>query len=766
MVMKQIAILILTGLFLGGCSPKANGQYENVQLKQNNVEQVIESMTLKEKISLVVGGGLTGSSIGAAGIIRPVPRMGIPALELSDGPAGLRLKSSETTWFPSASLLASTWDTALVTEVGKAMGAEALVHGVDVILGPAMNIHRHPLCGRNFEYYSEDPLLSGKMASAMVLGIQATGVAACLKHFAANNQETNRDNNNVIAGERTLREIYYRGFEIAVKESSPKTIMTSYNRINGTYTSEDKDLLKDILRYQWKFKGLVMTDWFGGQDAAAQIRAGNDLLEPGRRWQRRALTEAVKNWKLDEIALDISVERILNLVVDSPSFRKQAQNDIPSATENATVAHKAAARGMVLLENRNVLPLNDSIRKIALFGISSYQLVAGGVGSGEVYAAHTVSPAEGLEEAGYLPDPQLRERYESYIDSVSRAYKRKWKSVTQRILGQGLPAETNPGAVTIARAAAENQAALITLGRQTGEFSDRKIEGDYLLTATEKELIETVSEAFRDTGKPVIVVLNVGGIIETTSWSDQPDAIILAWMPGQEGGRALAGIISGKVNPSGKLPVTIPIRLEDYLSHQDFPLEEVPVNWLSFIGKKQTKPETGRPNIDFTRYNEGIYVGYRDFDKNNKNVAYPFGYGLSYTDFRYSNALAYRESENVVITCQISNIGERAGREVVQVYVSAPEGCVEKPVQELKGFVTTSLLDPGESQEISVIISLESLASFVPETGWVVDPGEYTFGIGSSSRDIRQKIKLPGIPELTLPLHAPHPWPELRLLPR
>ncbi len=754
MVMKQIAILILTGLFLGGCSPKASGQYETVKLQKDNLEQVIEAMTLQEKVSLVVGGGMTGSSIGAAGITQPIPRLGIPALELSDGPAGLRLRSTATTWFPSASLLASTWDTSLVREVGKAMGAEALAQGVDVILGPAMNIHRHPLCGRNFEYYSEDPLLSGKMASAMVLGIQETGTGACLKHFAANNQETNRNNNNVIADERTLREIYYRGFEIAVKESSPKTIMTSYNRINGIYTSEDKNLLTDILRYEWKFDGVVMTDWFGGQDAAAQISAGNDLLEPGKRRQRRAIIKAVKNGTLPERTLNTSVRRILKLVSNSPSFTKQAQDQPLTETENAAIARKAAARGMVLLENRNALPLNDTIQRIALFGVSSYRLVAGGVGSGEVYAAQTFSPTQGLEEAGYLPDREIMKRYESYIDSVNRAYKRKWKSITQRILGQGLPAEINPGRETIALAADRNQAALITLGRRTGEFSDRKIEEDYLFTATEKELIEDISRAFQDAGKPVIVVLNVGGVIETASWSDQPDAIILAWMPGQEGGRVLAGILSGKVNPSGKLPVTIPMRLEDHASHRNFPLEEVPVNWLSFLGKKRTEPETERPNVDFTQYNEGIYVGYRDFDKNGKNVAYPFGYGLSYTDFRYSNAVVHLENQKVIVSCLVTNTGERAGREVVQVYVSAPEGKVDKPVQELKGFVATSQLEPGGSQEIRVILPLESLASFVTGTGWVVDPGEYTFRIGSSSRDIRQEIRLPGIPELILPLHA------------
>ncbi|HBG54572.1 MAG TPA: glycosyl hydrolase, partial [Rikenellaceae bacterium] len=270
-------------------------------------------------------------------------------------------------------------------------------------------------------------------------------------------------------------------------------------------------------------------------------------------------------------------------------------------------------------------------------------------------------------EAGYRPDPQLGKRYISYMDSVNRAYKRKWKSITQRILGQGLPAEMDPGTTAIARAVEENQAALITLGRRTGEFSDRKMEGDYLLTPTEKELIDNVSKAFRDAGKPVIVVLNVGGIVETASWSEKPDAIILAWMPGQEGGRALADILSGKVNPSGKLPVTLPVHVEDHASHRDFPLIEMPVDWLSFIGNKQTKPETDIPTIDFTRYREGIYVGYRDFDKNGKNVAYPFGYGLSYTDFRYSNALAELEDQKITVSCQISNTGNRAGREVVQV---------------------------------------------------------------------------------------------------
>ncbi|OQB71078.1 MAG: Thermostable beta-glucosidase B [Bacteroidetes bacterium ADurb.Bin139] len=767
MLMKKIIILLLTGLFLGSCAPNARSQHQTVKLNKSNPEQVLEAMTLKEKVNLLTGEGLFGSSIGAAGATKKLSRLGIPSLELADGPAGLRLRSTATTWYPSASLLASTWDTSLVTAVGKAMGAEALAHGADVILGPAMNIHRHPLCGRNYEYYSEDPLLTGIMASAMVRGIQENGTAACLKHYAANNQETNRDNNNVIADQRTLHEIYFRGFEIAVRESFPKTIMSSYNRINGTYTSEDSLLLTGILRDQWGFKGLVMSDWFGGRNAPAQILAGNDLLEPGRGWQRRAILKAVRKGTLPEEAVNISVRRVLGLVLDSHAYRNQMDDNNPAGAENADndgkiadgktaaanrhIARKAAAEGMVLLENRNALPFNDSISRIALFGVSSYRMVAGGVGSGEVYTDQVISPAEGLQEAGYIPDAQLTEHYQSYIDSVDRAYKRKWKSISQRIMGQALPAETDPGTEVIALAAVENQAAIVAIGRRTGEFSDRKIEGDYLLTQEEKELIGNVCKAFQVLEKPVIVVLNVGGIVETASWSGLPDALLLAWMPGQEGGRALANIISGKENPCGRLPVTIPVHLEDLASHKNFPQEEVPVKWLSMMGKKQKKTTADRPNIDYTIYEEGIYVGYRDFDSHRKEVAYPFGYGLSYTSFRYSPPVVRMESDRIIVQCRISNDGARAGREVVQVYACAPEGMADKPYQELKGFAKTPRIGPQESCEIQIIIPIDRLSSYVPATGWVVDPGKYTLRIGSSSRNIQQEIRLPGIPGLILP---------------
>ena len=762
MLMKKITIFLFTGLFLGSFVTNARGQHETIKLNKNNPEQVLEAMTLKEKVSLLTGEGLFGSSIGAAGATGKLSRYGIPSLELADGPAGLRLRSTATTWYPSASLLASTWDTSLVREVGKAMGAEALAHGADVILGPAMNIHRHPLCGRNYEYYSEDPLLTGFMASAMVRGIQENGTAACLKHFTANNQETNRDNNNVIADERTLREIYFRGFEIAINESSPKTIMSSYNRIYGTYTSEDSVLLTGILRNQWGFDGLVMSDWFGGRNAPAQILAGNDLLEPGRGWQRRAILKALRKGELPVEAVNTSARRVLRLVLDSHAYRKQAEesistgagaqdSNVKTGAGNTTLARKAAAEGMVLLENRDALPLNDSVRRIAFFGVASYRPVAGGVGSGEVYADHIVSPAEGLQGAGFIPDPQLTEHYQSYIDRVNRAYKRKWKTITQRIMGQGLPAETDPGTEAIARSAVENQAAIITIGRRTGEFTDRKIEGDYLLTEKEKALIGNVCKAFQYAGKPVIVVLNVGGIVETASWSDLPDALLLALMPGQEGGRALADIISGKENPCGRLPVTIPVHLEDLMSHKNFPLEEVPVKWLSMIGKKEKKPVADRPNIDYTIYEEGIYVGYRDFDSHQKKVAYPFGYGLSYTSFLYSQPEVRLEADRIVVRCRISNSGARAGREVVQAYVCAAEGMADKPYQELKGFAKTPRIGPQESCEIQIIIPIDRLSSYVPATGWVVDPGKYTLRIGSSSRNIQQEIRLPGIPGLILP---------------
>lgn len=401
---------------------------------------VIQAMTLEEKVALVLGQGMAGMSggmqgpvvgvdtnsrvPGAAGTTFPIARLGIPSIVLADGPAGLRIdptrddapnQTFHATAFPIASLLASSWDDALVERVGEAMGAEAAAYGVDVFLTPALNLHRYPLGGRNFEYYSEDPLVSGKMAAAMIRGIQSQDVGTSAKHYAANNHEWNRNTINVKVSERALRELYLKGFEIAVKESSPWTIMTSYNRINGTYTSESPWLLQDVLRDEWGFEGVVMTDWFAGADAVRQMQAGNDLLMPGTQSQQQALLNAARQGQLDVQVLDRNIERILDLIMRTRTFRHEPVSNSPDLDAHAQISRKAAMEGMVLLKNeRDTLPLAAG-KKLALFGNSAHDIIIGGTGSGDVHEAYSVALPQGLENAGYTTDKALSQAYAEHI---------------------------------------------------------------------------------------------------------------------------------------------------------------------------------------------------------------------------------------------------------------------------------------------------------------------------------------------------------------
>lgn len=729
-----------------------------ITAQTNKAKLLVAKMSLEEKVNLVVGMGMnlpvanqgSGTGIGqiedkvpgAAGTTFAIPHLGIPTTVVADGPAGLRISPTRkndarnyfaTAW-PVATLLASTWDTKLVEQVGKAMGNEVKEYGVDVILGPGLNIHRNPLGGRNFEYYSEDPLVSGKMAAAMVNGIQSNGVGTSVKHFALNNQERNRNTVNVVVSERALREIYLKGFEIAVKESKPWTVMSSYNKLNGIYTSEAYDLLTTILRKEWGYKGMVMTDWFGGTDAVAQMKAGNDLLMPGTAEQKKAITDAVTNKTLDLKAVDENAERIVNYILTTAAYKKYAFSNTPNLKAHAAIARNAAADGMVLLKNNdNSLPVASS-KKIAAFGITSYDFVSGGTGSGDVNEEYTVSLVSGLANAGYKLDEELSTTYQNYVTAEKAKQPKKtffeeFFNPTARITEMAL--DNN----LFAAKAATADMALITIGRNAGEGSDRKEANDFNLKAEEIALINNVSAAFHAQHKKLLVIINAGGVIEMASWREKADAILMTWQPGLEAGNAVADILSGKVNPSGKLATSFPVKYDDDVTAKNFPGKE--------FTEQATTGMFGMPQIPAeVIYEEGIYVGYRYFNTFNIKPAYEFGYGLSFTSFEYSGLKINSSIFNntIIATVDIKNTGKVAGKEVVQLYITAPSATLQKPAIELKAFGKTNLLQPGQKQTLQFVLSAKDIASFdTPSSSWVAEAGKYAVKIGASSQNILQQ---------------------------
>ncbi len=713
----------------------------NAQISDEKLDSIVDNLSLEEKVYLLIGTGMnmpgapagaeapsvavgtTKDKVpGAAGTTYTNENFGFPAVVLADGPAGIRISPTRdeapdqtfyATAFPTATSLASSWDIDLVKKVGAAFGREGKEYGVDFLLAPALNIQRNPLGGRNFEYYSEDPVLAGKITAGFVNGVQSEGIGATIKHFVANNSETNRTELNTIVSERALREIYLKGFKIAIQESKPWAVMSSYNRINGTYASENKELLTDILRNDWGYDGFVMTDWFAGKDPVAQVKAGNDLMMPGTSVQANAILAAAKKGDLEQSVIDRNVKNILKKYYLTPSFKSYKPSNQPDLELNKDISRQAATQGMVLLKNEEALPIKEN-SSIALFGVTSVETISGGTGSGDVNKAYMISVKQGLENAGFKLDEKLANTYDSHVEK-ERA---KVPPKQMFFLPDVIVPEKKWTTVELQNFAKNNDVGVYTLGRTSGEFQDRKVENDFKLSEEELSLIKDLSTAFHEEGKKFIVVLNIGGVIETQSWKQYPDAILLAWQPGQEAGNAITDVLKGKVNPSGKLAVTFPNKLEDVASTRNFPgtaldPDQKPVNVLMGIPAEE-------------KYEEGIFVGYRYFDTFDVETSYPFGYGLSYTGFEYEDLEVSLEGDQIKLSFEVKNTGQRAGREVVQVYVHSPEGNVQKAEKELKAFYKTKLLQPNETQKISLEIKVDDLGYYDSTTNsWKLDGGTY-----------------------------------------
>lgn len=704
-----------------------------------SINAVVAAMTLQEKAFLVVGGnkgGLTdengeiigGSSTkvpGAAGQTQAIPRLGIPAIVMADGPMGVRISPTRTddektyyaTKFPSPTVLGSTWDTELVKEVGAATSDEMTAYGIDLLLAPGMNIQSYLLNGRNFEYFSEDPVLTGKMATAFVKSVQDNGVGTTIKHFAAFNQRTN-NNGNMIVSHRALREIYLKGFEMTVKEADPWSIMDSYNQVNGTFATESKELLTDVLRDDFGFTGFAMTDWESGQDRdiVKQVEAGTNLFMPGNAAQTQRVIDAVQNGSLDEAILDRNVKEILHIVVETPTFKGAVASNNPDLEAGAKVARKAAADGMVLLQNnKSALPISNDV-SASLFGVPISEINTGGRGSALVHAQYQMGIAEGLRNAGLTLNESLIEKYDEYVVDLRSQDEYKGTPGTFGSLGPKLP-EMDIREDVI-EAANNTDVGIVVIGTAPGSYANDRDKEDFYLSESQQEMVENVSNAYRSKGKKVIAVLNVEGPIEVESWKDKVDGIVLAWQPGQELGNAVADVLTGKVNPSGKLPQTFP------MDYSDLPYAE-----------RYPGSNSGFP------YEEDIYVGYRYNTTFNVKPSYEFGYGLSYTDFDYSDIKITNNGDlknKITVSATVTNSGNVAGKEVTQLYVTAPDGKIEKPEMELKSFAKTGNLNPGEKENVEFELNAQDIASFDEDSSaWIVEKGTYEVRIGASSENIK-----------------------------
>jgi beta-glucosidase len=675
-----------------------------------SIAALLAGLSVPQKAALCLGSDFWHTA--------PISEAGIEAVMMSDGPHGLRkqteraadagLRASQSaTCFPTASALGCSWDPDLAREVGAALGAEARAQNIAAVLGPGINIKRHPLCGRNFEYFSEDPHLSGRLAAAMVDGLQSQQVGGCVKHFAANNQETDRMRVSADVDERTLREIYFPAFEHVVTVARPWLVMCSYNKVNGEYASQHRWLLTDVLREEWGFDGLVVSDWGAVHDRVAALRAGLDLeMPPKIGVSDREIVDAVAAGDLDEAVLDLAAARVLRLVLRS---RRRQPGGMDTAAHHA-LARRAAAQSLVLLKNDGVLPLTGMAgRAVAVIGELARTPRFQGAGSSQVSPTRVDVPLDALATA--LPGATIRFAAGYRIDGSSPGPVTDARAATAPVPGEDLVAE----AVSVATGA---DVILVFLGLPPAEESEGYDRAHLDLPDAQTSLLNQLAEAVP--GTPSVAVLCNGGAVRTSTWDHAASAVLECWLAGQATGSAVSDVLTGAVNPSGRLAETIPLRLADCPAYLNFPGEEGHV-----------------------RYGEGVFAGYRGYDALELPVAYPFGHGLSYSSFSYRDLRISQAGSAdagdlaVTVRCTISNTSDRAGHEVVQVYIGDPAAAVTRPPRELKAFAKIGL-EPGAGQEVTLTLTARDLSYWSAlHRRWVLEGGEFRICVGASSRDIR-----------------------------
>ncbi|MBS6707074.1 MAG: glycoside hydrolase family 3 C-terminal domain-containing protein [Lachnospiraceae bacterium] len=669
---------------------------------ERNVKKIVSQMTLEEKAGMCSGKDFWH--------LKSVERLGIPEVMVSDGPHGLRKQaenadhlgineSIKAVCFPTACATACSFDRDLLEEMGSALGKECQAENVSVLLGPAVNIKRSPLCGRNFEYFSEDPYLAGQMAKAHIQGVQKEGVGTSIKHFAANNQEYHRMSASSEVDERTLREIYLAAFETPIKEAKPKTVMCSYNQINGVFASEDPWLLDEVLRKEWGYEGYVMSDWGAVNERVPGLKAGLELEMPASGGETdRQIVEAVKNGTLKEEILDRAVERILNVIFDYVNHKKDEVFDME---KDHALAEKVETESMVLLKNEGILPLKKGSR-VAFIGAFAKNPRYQGGGSSHINSFRvtgTLEAAEGMADITYA------EGYGLEKDEIDEALVK--------------------GAV---KAAKEAEVAVIFAGLPDAFESEGYDRVHMKMPNCQNHLIHEVCNVQPN----VVVVLHNGSPVEMP-WADEVKGILEAYLGGQAVGAAEAKILFGDANPCGKLAETIPYKLSDNPSYLNFP------------GDGET-----------VEYKEGIFVGYRYYDKKEMPVRYPFGYGLSYTEFAYSNLKldkkSMKDTDTLTVSVDVTNTGSREGKEIVQLYVADLTGSANRPVRELKNFVKVSLA-PGETKTVQMELNKRSFAWYnVKLHDWYAASGTYEIQIGKSSREIVLSDTVEVTTDVTVPV--------------